>query len=994
MLPESLSIVKTAEAFYFSTVEKALRQWIMITIENRSSKDIASTASITAGGETVATSLSVRPGTAEYRCYAKTLWPENKGESAASLVLSSPDQTINATAPVGNHRPWKIYVLSDVCTDYIWVYDDEAEMRKDDSDLMEAEIDMARATRHLPSYNRNRYNLVHSREVEFFFERFPQKSTELLERIRNDDFTFNPLLNMCLTQIMGIEDSIRQLYPARNLALREQLDIGYANHQETPSMGWGFASVLAGSGISHLVSGILPYECPWAVRLEEEPIFNWEGPDGKQILVRRYNKGYDESRFLLKGLQYTSSNLHEAIIPEYHRLSDSYKFNAIGLVGCYSDLAVHSKTMPAIKSASIISYNNQGWDYPRLINASHKLFWDDIDKQISTRSIAVPVYRGDYGTTWDTWPASLAKYAALWRRAQERAVAADMCCALAGIFNPDWFESNRARLNEGWMNTLYLADHAWNGWPESNRIQNAVLRNRWQASANSNLDFVIGNGLAAVAKNLPSNSKQRLMVFNTSGWLRTSMARTEIKHANPQVVDISTGESVACQISKEHNRTYLSFISNDVPSAGYKVYELLPGAKKQQFQPCCSVNGNTIENSFYAIEVSSVTGGITSIYDKIRKRQLVDRDSPYHINQCLYFSETDPEADADFPNDSFKHYSKPVEHRAKSASCKAGANGPVFGELVVTSSFLTIKLTTTITLYSTIDRIDIRNDLDKTPTSEKQELNFTFPFKVPNRRYRVETPGCMLDPENDMRPGAGMSNTSVRHVLDIYNEDFGVLLSQTDSFLLEFGHRTTMEDVLRPDPTNSTVISLAMHNCIDWNEVNRTQNNESQAVFRYSIAGHAGGYDPVRAIHFGREDNNELIVRTVSKNQKGELPEKSHSFISTDNDNAILVCFKKAEEDGFIARLWNCSDHGISATVRLNGIGEFRRAEHTDLIERNQSEMTIVDNAVTQTFNRYEVATIRFSGRRSLLPPGSKPGQKTKSSSRQIKDRRHPGRKA
>ena len=960
MTDELLSIIKTEETFYFSTVEKVLRQWILVTVANRIDREIKATITITAGKEAVSTPLLITPGTTAYRCHAKTLWPDHTPESAALLVLASEHQNIRSAVSVGTHRPWKMYVLSDVCTDYLWVYDDESKMRKDDSELLEAEIDLARATRHLPSHNRNRYNFVHAREVEFFLERFPHRAAELFERIRNDDLTFNPLLNMCLTQAMGIEDSIRQLYPARNLALRERLDIGYANHQETPTMAWGFASLLAGCGINHLVTGILPYECPWAKRLEEEPVFCWEGPDGRKILVRRYNKHYIEASFLLNGLAPTNKHVHETLVPDYAGLKERYLFDAISLVGCYGDLAENSKTLPEIKTASIIAYNNQGWEYPRLINASHKLFWDDIDSQIKFRSINLPVYSGDYGVSWDAWPAALAKYVAGWRRAQLKAVSADLCAAIGSVFNSKWYQSGRKELHDGWMNTLYMADHAWNGWPESNRNYNAELRKKWQSEANSKLDSVIDESLAVIAQQIPSKSGNRFMVFNTLGWSRTSPAAMIAHDPNPDIIDLTTGQSIQYQIVKDTKQSHIHFVPENVPSAGYKVIEVKSCKKKQKWPACCSINGPVIENSFYRIKISEKTGGIISIYDKTRKCELVDKQSPYHLNQCLYVSETDTNASTDFPMESLKHYSKPVEYKAALAKITAGANGPVFGELIVTSSLQAINIKTIITLYAGIDRIDIRNEVEKKPTPEKQELNFAFPFNVPGRRYRVETPGCMLDPERDMRPGAGMNATAVRHIVDVYNDSYGVLFSPVDTFLIEFGHRTTMEDVLRIDPSNSTILSLAMHNCIDWNETNRTQNNETCFVFRYSIAGHAGGHDPVRAVRFGQECNNELLTCQMGKNPKGSLPEHAHSFVTIDDDRAILVCFKKAEEDGYVARLWNCSEQPLDASLTISGLGKVKTAQATDLLEMNKGTLDPHDNTATIPLAKNEVATMRL----------------------------------
>ncbi|MGH2603907.1 MAG: hypothetical protein ACRDJ9_31550, partial [Dehalococcoidia bacterium] len=374
---------------------------------------------------------------------------------------------------------------------------------------------------------------------------------------------------MAITFAMSLEELIRQLYPARAMALREELDIGYANHQETPTIAWIMAMVLAESGVGHLVKSILAYECPWAARLAEPPIFIWEGPDGSRMLVRRRNTDYVEGRFVLKGLRPTNSALHDQIAPAYEALGDNYPFDAIALVGCYGDLDGVARDAPARKAATIGAYNAQNWDYPRLIDASHKQFWDAIDAQIASRGIRLPVSKGDYGASWDAWPACLAHDAAGWRRAQERAATADKLAAIATSLTPDWLTDHKAALNEGWRNLVYLADHAWNGANDANRGLNARLRRQWQTTANARFDAVVADGLAMLVRHVPGGDGSRVLVFNSLGWERTGVVRMEGREG-ATVTDVATGEAVPAQMIELDGRPGLAFEARGVPSVGYR----------------------------------------------------------------------------------------------------------------------------------------------------------------------------------------------------------------------------------------------------------------------------------------------------------------------------------------------------------------------------------------------------------------------------------------
>ena len=780
--------------------------------------------------------------------------------------------------------------------------------------------------------------------MEFFLEQYPDQAERLFDHIRRGTIQLNPIFNMILTSDVSVEELIRQLYPARAWARRYGLEIGYANHQETPTAAWILPTVLAGSGIGHLVKSILPYECPWAARLQEPPVFTWEGPDGSRIRVRWRNKDYVEGRFVLQDLRATNTALHDDILPRYE--AQDYPYDAIALVGCYGDLAPNSRELPAKKAATIIAYNAQGWEYPKLVNASHKQFWDDLEAQIAERGPEPPVFRGDYGCAWDAWPASLAYHFAGWRRAQERSATADRLVALLSRLDGAWAEAQRGELAEGWRNLIYLADHAWNGANDENRALNAALRREWQVAANATFDRLIARGLLQLGRRVPTRPGEHVLVFNALGWARSGVAQVEASDIPDaadglSAVDMASGQETSVQVRREAGQTWLQFEARDVPALGYRVYALRPAEGRRDGPWPVVAEGTTLESPFYRLEVSPHTGGIVSLYDKVRGRELVDAASPYHLNQCLYLSEG-------------------VEHTPCTATIEAGPCGPVSGRLIVRAALKNTQLTTTITVYAGLDRLDIRNELEKQPTSERQELDFAFPLAVPGRRYRVETPGVILEPGADQRPGAGQAITAVRHFVDVFNDEFGVTFSQADSGLVEFGHRTTLEDPREPDPSNSTLLAVALENCIDWHEAIRDQAGATHFTFRYSLRGHGAGFDPVEAVRFGAEDNNELLALRLPAEQPGDLPGPVHSFLSVSPDHAIITCVKPAEEDGLIVRLWECAGQEARAELRVAGLGRLTAAWATDLLEHDREALTVEGNRVTIPLAARGLATLRL----------------------------------
>jgi len=120
--------------------------------------------------------------------------------------------------------------------------------------------------------------------------------------------------------------------------------------------------------------------------------FLWEGVDGTRILLRRRNTDYVEGNFVLKGLPETVRSLHEtSCLPMKNWASATVQRHLLTWLLWRPDPLRAGKpragTFRCSKAATIAAYNAQGWEYPRLVNASHGQFWQDIEAQIVGRRI-------------------------------------------------------------------------------------------------------------------------------------------------------------------------------------------------------------------------------------------------------------------------------------------------------------------------------------------------------------------------------------------------------------------------------------------------------------------------------------------------------------------------------------------------------------------------------------------------------------------------------
>jgi hypothetical protein len=773
-------------------------------------------------------------------------------------------------------------------------------------------------------------------------------------------------MNMTLTQNVSLEEQIRHFYLARDWLIRYDLPMRTANHQETPNIAWDMPGLLSNCGVRLLVKAILPYECPWVARLEEPPLFIWKGVDNSTIFLRRRNQNYVEGNFVLEGLDKTNQVLHERILAEYESYGPRYPFDAISLLGCYGDLIpyepekLQSKDLPALKFATIRAYNNQGWEFPRLVNSSHPLFLDDIENQISARELHLEQYKGDYGLGWDAWPSCLAYDAARWRRAQARAGLADTLAALLSVFDHSWFETNQVELGRAWHNLLILADHAWNGANDANRDLNFNLRRTRQQDANTGFDNFIRLGIHQLAEQVPGPAAGGMMVFNSFGWERTGLVRLEGMDRHQETLcDLESEELLPIQWLEEDGASIAYVTPKRLPSIGYRVLAhtdmKVPSTESPWITSACRLEG-----PFYIVEVSPQTGGIIHLIDKCRGIELVAPQAEYHLNQPVYTYDRKTEHTPVNEVMRLPSMVDPIESTPTSAQVEISHCGPVLAKITTRSTFANIQMASTITLYTGIDQVDISNTITMLPTNDKQELHFAFPLNVPDAEVRYETPGAIVDPQQDYRPGAGKSAAVVRNFVDLYNQSHGVTLSLIDTFLVQFGMRSTCTDPVELNMKNGMIWALVMGNLYDANEAIQDQGGQREFTFRFSLRSHEGGYDPVSALRFAWESSTELLGVPLQPNQTGYLPGKQCSFVTLKPASAILTCLKPAEEQGIISRIWECSGLADRAQVSIDPVMGVRSVVETDLLERDCAELTFKCNTADVPLHPLGVTTMRL----------------------------------
>jgi len=952
------------DTMFYYRVDGALRQRLRLRIANRTGRRQSGIATVSLDGhERVETTLPViREGVGSYAVFAPVVYPrfgsplfhsKRHAPVDALVELRVGERTVTKAITIGRWRPWTIYVCQDVCADFTWGYDEE-ETTKLSADLTEAHLREIRRTENGPSGSQNRWNINQSMDVMWFLER---KKKDLIEELfaREGDghLSISPIYNSCLTGIMTTEQAIRSLYFARKLEELYGVDISAVEHIEVPTIAWGMATIFAGAGIKYFVKAWYDFMAPFCIERDDVPIYRWEGPDGSKVLTAS-DKGaclratYAQARFLYRPYGEAIRELHEWWIPHFEN-NPEYPYDAFILLGSHGDLGSQSAGEIHRLVSNIARYNSGGWEYPRIVNANWKHFFKHVEEFIEKYGISPPVLRGDLGSSWEEWPAHLAAVFSGFRRGANAFVTAEKLLALATLLEGETYANDRGKLEIAQTRMEQLAEHPWNGSRQEEKERAHRRKSKWQEELNEEVDVVIDDAIDAISRHVSTGAGATLLVFNTSSWERTDIARVEgPSGSGPLRIGDDAGGEVACDFMRIEGKGITSFIASEVPPIGYRTYKIqITGAGHPPAKgPPMAIGRDYIENSFYRVEVDKRTGGLLRVYDKKRKVELADPKSNYRLNQYVYLSDG-------------------AEYTPTEARIVSARRGDASCSLTIESTTLRSRIMATITLHHDLDRIDIIDEVEKTPSSEPQEVHFVFPFNVPDREYHYESTAAVMRPGltqygGEQLRGSGQTSHACQSFVDASNEKYGVTLAQVDSCLIQFGHRTTYEMTEAPDPTNSTIWSLVMLNKSP--EMLADQGGASKFTFRYSIRGHRGKFRPSEAVRFGWERNNDLLTRSLTPCNEGELPPKSHSFLRCEPRNVVVTALKVAEggiEKGLIARAWETDGRETLASFSTSRMG-ITSARRTDLLERDLADLKTYGGKVSVSITGRGMATIRL----------------------------------
>lgn len=741
-----------------------------------------------------------------------------------------------------------------------------------------------------------------------------------------------------------VEGVLRGMYYAGQLERRYGIDLTMATAMENQTMPLGLMSLWKGSGAKYAWHGVCACDTKMdktSFENREHEIYWAKGLDTNKILMKWYKMLDKDQNTRLGGYaEIYEPNTYASIDDIAAKAgSPGYTYNVAAAFGVGHDNistttdalvnAAKAKTIPGVQD---------------VIVSNEVDFFTDFENNFGA---SLPAVTTTFGNEWDLNCTSLAEVSAKVKRAIEKLRAAEAMAAIEINFDLAFMASVLEMRKEAWESIGLYWEHSM-GFDNGNLAAREGFQRRLEMDITNYADALYNLSKKALAQritNIANNPNLRFFVFNPLGWSRTDYADFKYDvNNNIRVIDLADNTEKPFQFITKNGQSYIRILAENIPSVGYKAFEIVPNAVAPAYPPAGTNTGNVMENDYFAITYTT-QGVLTSIIDKTNgSKQLVALTNGRYVN--------------DMGSGAGNNGTVPVIEV-----------GPV-SITVTTNSLQSPTHTTKITLYKNIPRIDIDNTITQnfndsvrtwsysftnTPTSEvwHEETGAVIKAKLSNNGGHYATQNARYD-WNTLNHFASVNETA---------NGYGITLSNQDCYFMKLGNST----VTSLDETSSQLNVLAGGKIGGLGF--ESQGGDLEFNQRFAITTHTA-YSASSAMKKALEHQNFLVTDTVLSTAANFLLPSQYSFVSTTDPGTVIWSVKPAEEEttgGTITRVWNLAD--ADATQTLTYGLDLNAVYRTTHVETNIETLTAASSkTVVVSLGHDEMKTFRAMTHAISLP--------------------------
>jgi alpha-mannosidase len=724
-------------------------------------------------------------------------------------------------APTAQKR---IYIAPDDHTDYMWTAD-EATYRASFLEMLDYYLDRADGTASNASPYQSRWNCDGTLWVWVYERnRSAAQFQRLIDRIRDGHISV-PLNPLC-TVLGGApaEAALRGMYYAGQLERHHNLRFTLAYAMENQTLPYGIGALWAGSGAKYSWKGICgcASEVPDAWDRQHE-IYWWTGPDGSKLLMKWNSMlgnmsgldqpskgmgGYAEARYTSAVVDYVSSD---------STFLARFTYNVIGAFGRgWDDLKTLTNEFVTVAQAKTTA-NRQ------VIVSNEQDFFEDFETSYGTN---LPSLSCTFGNEWELCVASLAELSARVKRAVEKLRGADALATLVSLKQPAFMTGREAARDLAFLDLGLYWEHCWSAHgPGVTNDQRLAWLRKLVGEIEGYVNPLHNDAAAALGGMIQkSGSNTRFLVFNPLSWARTDVADYAYTGSTDiHVMDVATSQEVPSQIVTVDGQTYLRILASEVPSVGYKVFEIQAGPGTiTDGGPTVNASTGVLENAAYQVTVAP-RGAITSLQDKPNgNREFAQSFSGYYINDL----------------------------GSGSGTLSVENAGPVSATLMAVGDSPR-RHTTRITLIRGLNRIDIRNNITENFGNVLTWRWLQHPRRMCGTKKSVLSSALKLTSDNGHYSprNARYDWLTLNRFADMSGGGVGITLANADCYYMQLGNSSTSNL-----DTRTPQISVLAGGLVDAGMGFSNQGGDPNFLQRFAIQTH-GAYDQAGAMRFAGAQN-------------------------------------------------------------------------------------------------------------------------------------------
>ncbi|AFY33594.1 alpha-mannosidase [Calothrix sp. PCC 7507] len=412
----------------------------------------------------------------------------------------------------------------------------------------------------------------------------------------------------------------------------------------------------------------------------------------------------------------------------------------------------------------------------------------------------------------------------------------------------------------------------------------------------------------------PHPEAKAIFIFNSLNWMRSQVVEIiipELEHnLEWQIYDFQGNE----MLSQRHQMS-ISFLANDIPSCGYRVFWLCPcKSSLESSEPL--VKDFILENEYLQVTVDPATGDLSGVFDKINQRQVLNGAG----NQLQGFQDSGQYWDAWNIDPNYAQHPLPPAELSAISYLERGVlrncvrvvrtigQSTFSHDYILETKSAVLKIQTTVNWQENQILVKVAFPLNV----EADFATYEIPCGAIRRTTKPQTPAEQAKWEVPALRWADLTGETDQGI-------YGVSLLNDCKYGYDSQPNQLRLTLLRspnwPDPEADTGIH----------------------EFTYALYPHAGSWESAHTVRRGYELNIPLqVVFNPPHTHNSAISASDRmSFLNLSAENLILMALKPAEDEPkqLIMRCYEC--HGETAELSLRSDLGLSLGESVDLLERS-----------------------------------------------------------